>query len=106
MRSWPSKSALSLGLMGVVLVLLPVLAVLQYRWVGQVSQAERERMQANLLKMTTRFAEDFDHELAREFMNATLPFQRGLETDADHLDQEYIRQFKKWKGSTQYPKLF
>ena len=35
-------------LSAVLLVLLPTLAVLQYRWVGQLSTAERERMQRNL----------------------------------------------------------
>jgi signal transduction histidine kinase len=92
--------------MGVVLLLLPLLAILQYRWVGQVSEAERERMQSNLLKMTTRFAEDFDHELMREFMNASISFQRGMEFDPDQIDDEYTRQFRKWRRTTQYPKLF
>lgn len=106
MRRWPGKAALSLGLMCAVLLLLPVLAVLQYRWVGQVSQAERERMQANLLKITTRFAEDFDHEVARELANASISFQRGYEVDPNQMAEEYTRQYKKWHRTTQYPKLF
>ncbi len=106
MRSWPSKAALSLGLMCAVLLLLPVLAVLQYRWVGQVSEAEREHMQANLLKITTRFSEDFDHEIALELANASISFQRGLEVDPDHIAEEYTRHFQKWHRTTQYPKLF
>ena len=89
MRRWPGKAALSLGLMCAVLLLLPVLAVLQYRWVGQVSQAERERMQANLLKITTRFAEDFDHEVAQELANASISFQRGYEVDPNQMAEEY-----------------
>ncbi len=89
-----------------VLLLLPVLAVLQYRWVGQVSQAERERMQANLLKITTRFAEDFDHEVGRELANASISFQRGFEVDPDQIAGEFARQYKKWQRTTQYPKLF
>ena len=106
MSRWPSKAALSLGLMCAVLLLLPVLAVLQYRWVGQVSQAERERMQANLLKITTRFAEDFDHEVARELANASISYQRGFEIDPNQMAGEYARQYKKWQRTTQYPKLF
>ena len=105
MKGWPGKAALSLGLMCAVLLLLPVLAVLQYRWVGQVSQAERERMQANLLKITTRFAEDFDHEIADELTNASISFQRGFELDPEQVDEEYTRQYKKWHRTTQYPKL-
>jgi len=106
MRRWPSKAALSLGLMCAVLLLLPVLGVLQYRWVGQVSQAERERMQANLLKITTRFAEDFDHEVAHELANSSISFQRGMEVEPDRMVEEFTRQYRKWHQSTQYPKMF
>ena len=35
-------------LVGALFALLALLAVLQYRWLGEVSQGERERMQANL----------------------------------------------------------
>ena len=89
-----------------VLLLLPVLAVLQYRWVGEVSQAERERMQSNLQKITTRFAEDFDHEVGRELASASISSQRGLEVNPDQLAGEYVQQYKKWHRTTQYPKLF
>ena len=45
--------------------LLPVLAALQYRWIGQVSEAERERMQAGLGGMAARFSRDFNSEVTR-----------------------------------------
>ena len=48
-----------------LLVLLPALAVLQYRWVGQVSVAERERMQRNLRNAAAQFRETFDGEVLR-----------------------------------------
>ena len=91
--------------MGAVLLLLPVLAVLQYRWIGQVSQAERERMQANLMKITTRFSEDFDHELTGELMNLSASFQRSLEVAPDDLSEEFARQYSKWHMTSQYPNL-
>ena len=40
-----------------------VLAVLQYHWTGQVSQAERERMQASLATATNQFRQEFNAEL-------------------------------------------
>ncbi len=106
MRNWRSGSSISLSFMAAVLVLLPVLAILQYRWIGQVSQAERERMQANLLKMTSRFGEDFDRELNRELMNASVPFQKALEVPPENFSQEYARQYARWRASSQYPNLF
>jgi len=49
-------------LVATLLVLLPLLAVLQYRWLGEVSAGERERMQANLRTSADRFCADFDRE--------------------------------------------
>lgn len=49
----------------VVLLLVPALAWLQYRWVGQVSEAERERMQRTLRTSALQFATDVDSELSR-----------------------------------------
>ena len=40
-------------LVAAMLILLPVLAVLQFRWLGQLSDAERERLQRNLRATTT-----------------------------------------------------
>ena len=52
-------------LVAVVLLLVPALAWLQYRWVGQVSEAERERMQRTLRTAAAQFATAFDTELSR-----------------------------------------
>ncbi len=51
--------------LAVLLVLLPLVAVLQYRWIGEVSQADRERLQQTLNRLGMQFAEDFDRELLR-----------------------------------------
>lgn len=53
------------ALVAVVLLLVPALAWLQYRWVGQVSEAERDRMQRTLRTAAAQFATAFDTELAR-----------------------------------------
>ena len=56
------------------------LAVLQYRWTGQVSQAAEERMQEALNTSTRQFRQDFSRELNRlgggfELDPAALPSQ-------------------------------
>lgn len=52
-------------LAAVVIVLVPSLAWLQYRWVGQVSEAAHERMQRSLRTSVAQFATAFDGELSR-----------------------------------------
>jgi len=42
------RPVFSIAMIGALVVLLPLLAVLQYRWIGQVSQAERTRLARNL----------------------------------------------------------
>ena len=48
---------------GGALLLLPVMAALQYRWIGQVSDAERERRERTLRQATMQVAQDLDVEL-------------------------------------------
>lgn len=49
----------------VLLAALLVLAVLQYRWIGQVSEADRDRLQRDLRTAVRRFSEDFNTEIER-----------------------------------------
>jgi signal transduction histidine kinase len=65
MRS--KRSSVPLVVMVALLVALPILALLQYRWIGQVSQADLERLQARLRADTAQFAEEFDGELQRAY---------------------------------------
>lgn len=51
--------------LAVLLVLLPLMAILQYRWIGEVSQADKQRLQQTLNRLGMQFAEDFDRELLR-----------------------------------------
>ena len=52
----------------VLLVLLATLATFQYRWLGEVSEAERERMRAGLRTRATEFSQEFDRELTRIYL--------------------------------------
>ncbi len=44
-------------------------AELQYKWLGQVSDAEREHLQSRLQDDTQRFAEDFNREIQSVYFN-------------------------------------
>jgi signal transduction histidine kinase len=79
-------------------ILLPLLAVLQYRWIGEVSQAERERLRA----APERFAEDFDRELTRAFLS----FQPGLRSGGqDDRRAELVQQARRWRAGAPLPQL-
>ncbi len=88
-------------LVAVMLGLLALLATLQYRWLGQVSQGERERMQASLRTGAARFSQDFNREILRAYLN--------FQVDAASLKQknaeDFAERFERWNKSAPYPQL-
>src|SRR5260221_3130948 len=56
--------AIAAALLGLILLL----ATLQYKWLGQISGAEREHMTVNLNTRAAAFAQDFDRELTRAYL--------------------------------------
>ncbi len=83
-----------------LLVLLPALAVLQYRWVGQVSSAERDRMERNLRVGAYQFRQAFDGELGR----ATL-LQVGATTVRDGATDRYADRYDAWLNTAVHPRM-
>lgn len=68
MRKWTLDHArLWVVLMVAALLSVVPLAWFQYRWIGQISEAERERRQAHLYASVTRFARELDGEVAPVF---------------------------------------
>jgi two-component system, OmpR family, sensor histidine kinase SenX3 len=61
-------------------VLLALLAFLQYRWLGQVSDGERQRMRATLEARARDFAAEFDRELGKAAAAFAPPPGSGLAT--------------------------
>jgi signal transduction histidine kinase len=88
-------------LSAVLLVLLPTIALLQYRWVGQVSVAERERMQRNLRNAALQFREAFDIEVGR----ATLYLQVGPNTSRDNGSEQYTDRYDNWLDTAEHPQI-
>ena len=84
-----------------LLTLLSVLAFLQYRWLGQISDGERERMQRNLQSDTERFAEDFN----REIQNAYLNFQVNADVWKNNDWKNFNDRYKFWREKTAYQNL-
>lgn len=86
---------------GGALLLLPVMAALQYRWIGQVSDAERERRERTLKQATMQVAQDLDVELIRAF--------GGLVVDGDALRTDdwtgYAERTDAWRAASSTPEL-
>lgn len=95
------NSRFTILLVIVLLALLGVLAYLQYAWLGQISEGERERLQRNLQMDTQRFAEDFN----REMQNAYFNFQIDAKNFREKNWSEFNERYNFWREKTAYPEL-
>jgi two-component system sensor histidine kinase SenX3 len=95
------KAPWTVMLVGALFALLALLAVLQYRWLGEVSQGERERMQANLKVAASHFTEDIDRELTRAY----LTFQMDTALSPDQTGQYYAGCMARWAVAAAYPRI-
>jgi signal transduction histidine kinase len=101
MKLTKRKPSLMLVLVAALIALLPLLAFLQFRWLGEVSQAERERMQASLKTAVSNFSQDFDRELTRAYMS----FQMDANLLHARAWVEYADVYDTWLQTSPYPQL-
>ncbi|HXT71168.1 MAG TPA: HAMP domain-containing sensor histidine kinase [Vicinamibacterales bacterium] len=83
-----------------LLILVVALGALQYRWVGQVSEAEREQMKQSLDRRSREFAEDFDRELGRAYQ-----LFRPLPSFSPDAPDRFTRQYEEWQTTARFPGL-
>jgi signal transduction histidine kinase len=84
-----------------MLGLIALLATLQYRWLGQVSAAERERMKANLSARAASFAQDFDREITRAYLTFQLD---PLQAEAN-LATQIAGRHDRWQATSRFPRI-
>lgn len=85
-------------LLGAALV---VLAVLQYRWLTELSAVEQRRKQAGLARAATLFQEDFD----RGFTLVFGTFQSAFSADDGSLDRRVLEQHEQWMNESPFAPL-
>ncbi|MBM3797170.1 MAG: HAMP domain-containing histidine kinase [Acidobacteria bacterium] len=84
-------------LLAMVLVLLCVaLGVIQYRWLGELSEAEQQRMQTGLGLSLQRLSRDFNTEI-NAAAGAIMP-RAGAEPEADR-QAEYQARIERWRAN-------
>jgi signal transduction histidine kinase len=81
--------------------LLGFLAVLQYRWIGEVSRAERQRLRASLEGAAERFADDLGRDVTRAFF-AFQPVSSGGTAGGE---QSVAERWRHWRETAPQPGL-
>jgi signal transduction histidine kinase len=83
-----------------LLGLIALLATLQYKWLGRISDAERDHMRATLNTRASDFAQDFDGELTRAY----LLFQVDPQASGS-LESRLAVRYDRWQATARYPRL-
>lgn len=79
------------------LFLLAVLATLQYRWAGELSEAERGRLSAGARNRAEAMSREFDLEITRAFS--------GLAIGPEDPDAGYAERYDAWRRSASHPAI-
>ena len=82
-----------------VAVLLGVLATLQYRWLGQISEADQARLRTTARNRAEEFARDFDREITRAFLRLQFDASGARSLDTTGFAQRRAR----WQANTTRP---
>lgn len=92
---------LPFAIAALLLVLLALLATLQWHWSGEVSDLERQRMRSSLLTAASRFSDDVDREVTRAFF---LFRTEPGETEEERIER-ILRQHERWQAEAPYPRM-
>ena len=89
--------------MGLLVVLVCVLAVLQYNWIGEISVNEQKTRQDDLQAAANKLSSDFNAELGAA--------EVAIQPDEQHvqemgLQKAYESRYREWRTSTPHPRLF
>lgn len=84
-----------------LVLLVGVLAFFQYKWLGQVSESERDRLRASLNQRAREFADDFDREIGRVY--ASLQINDELVTAKNW--EPFAVSYDQWKEASKFPQI-
>ncbi|MCU1335493.1 MAG: sensor histidine kinase [Bryobacterales bacterium] len=89
--------------MGLLVVLVCVLAVLQYNWIGEISVNEQKTRQDDLQTAANKLSSDFNTELSTAAA-AIQPNEQQVEEVGRQ--KAYENRYNQWRASAMHPRLF
>lgn len=92
---WKAYLSRRLWIFAALLLILCGLAVVQYRWIEQLGEAQSQREKANLNASLSNLESDFDVEITRVFVAFQVPVANG----------DYAARYKEWLRHAPYPNL-
>ena len=84
-----------------LVALLPILATLQYRWIGQLSEGEVDRLRTNLQSSAYLFGRAVNQEITR----APFAFRVSFTGSLDQISRELSLNYQYWSSRVSRPDL-
>lgn len=103
MESIRQRTLISWLALGILALLCAMLAVLQYRWIGQLSLAQQDRLRETLQASLNRLARDFNGEITAACAALIPPAADFGKTDPE---AAYARRLSAWHASSDHKALF
>jgi len=90
---------------GFLVLLLVLLALLQLRWLGEVAQADRQRLDAGVHAALYGLRIDFDREISRTWLAFRQPPDRSPAEESPFTPDEVVDLWRHWRETTPAPGL-
>jgi signal transduction histidine kinase len=98
---WSKRAAIELAAVLGMVAVVCTLAVLQYRWTGEISRSQQQRLKANL----TTSVRGFDQEFSYDFERLCEAFEIDPEVAQANLEARIVRQQSNWQRTASRPAL-
>src|ERR1700685_4465646 len=96
--NWQKRFGAELIAVIVIIAVVSVLAVYQYRWTGEISRTEQTRLR-NSLATSVR---NFDQEFSYDFQQLCESFELDPETDPSAIESRAARQEAAWTRTSSH----
>jgi len=90
---WTKRSLIELGAILATMTIVSVLAILQFRWTGEISRTEQQRLKAALATGVRNFTDEFSFD----FQQLCARFEVDPELPASTLEARLARQYESWQ---------
>ncbi len=100
MKMWKYNSQTVLVLVLFLPIILVVLAILQYSWLSQISEAERERLQIHLQTGVQRLSQDFNAEVTRAYYAFQI---EGRQVSEQPIEDLLAQRYNVWREQSLFP---
>src|SRR5271163_2128371 len=93
---WTRRSIVELVTILVMIAVVLVLAIFQYRWTGEISRSEQDRLKSALGTSVRNFNQDFSYDFER-FCES---FEVGPQPARSSLENSLVSRYTAWERTT------